>query len=155
MKIMKRFGPRGLVLMMTMSILFCGAATLPAEDDEPGPFERLFRAMRHKAKEPKHKSEHRNRHKQIDETDNAAYEEPNPRGKIRGGNKPPSERNTRSATKAASKKGEDLPYGTPVPGKPGLVTSPYSPNGGYIDIRGFAPGTPVKDPYSGKIFLTP
>ena len=53
-----------------MSILFCGAATLPAEPDEPGPFERLFRAMRHAGKEPKHKSEHRNRHKQIDEGEN-------------------------------------------------------------------------------------
>jgi hypothetical protein len=48
-----------------------------------------------------------------------------------------------------------LAYGKPVPGKTGLVTSPYSPDGGYIDVRGFAPGTPVKDPYSGKIFLTP
>ena len=56
---------------MMMSILFCGAATLPAEPDEPGPFERLFRAMRHAVKEPKHKSEHRNRHKQIDEAENA------------------------------------------------------------------------------------
>src|SRR5439155_16140795 len=46
-------------------------------------------------------------------------------------------------------------YGTPVPGKNGFVTSPFSPNSGYIDVRGFAPGTPVKDPYTGKVFLTP
>jgi hypothetical protein len=49
----------------------------------------------------------------------------------------------------------DMPYGIPVPNKPGFVTSPYSPKSGYVDVRGFASGTEVKDPYSGKIFLTP
>ena len=49
----------------------------------------------------------------------------------------------------------DLPYGIPVPNKPGFVTSPFSPKAGYVDVRGFPSGTEVKDPYSGKIFLTP
>jgi len=49
----------------------------------------------------------------------------------------------------------DLPYGTPVPGKPGFVTSPHSPTAGYVDVRGFPPGSEVKDPYSGKVFLVP
>jgi hypothetical protein len=42
-----------------------------------------------------------------------------------------------------------------VPGKPGYVFSPYDPNGGYVDVNGFTPGSKVKDPYSGKIFLVP
>lgn len=49
----------------------------------------------------------------------------------------------------------DIPYGIPVPNKPGFVTSPYAPKAGYVDVRGFPSGTEVKDPYSGKIFLTP
>lgn len=48
----------------------------------------------------------------------------------------------------------DYPYGVPVPGKPGFVTSPYSPDK-LTDVRGYAPGTEVKDPYTGKIFLVP
>ena len=155
MKIVKRFGVRAFVLIM-MSIFAIGIQTTFAQTDEPGPFERLFRALRHAGKEPKHRSEHRNQHKQTDENTSAPNEESNAHvTNSSGTNKPPTERNTRAATKAASKKGEDLRYGTPVPGKPGLVTSPFSPNSGYIDVRGFAPGTPVKDPYTGKIFLTP
>ena len=49
----------------------------------------------------------------------------------------------------------DMPYGIPVPGRKGLVSSPYLPDGTYVDVSAFAPGTPVKDPYTGKIFLVP
>ncbi len=45
--------------------------------------------------------------------------------------------------------------GTPVPGQSGLVTSPFAPDRGYVDVTGFSPGTEVEDPYTGKIFLTP
>jgi hypothetical protein len=70
---------------------------------------------------------------------------------------PPGEHNIRVA-KAASgtKHGKtNLPYGTPVPGQSGLVTSPFAPDSGYVDVSGFPHGTKVKDPYTGKIFLTP
>ena len=48
----------------------------------------------------------------------------------------------------------DHPYGIPVPGKPHVVESPFSP-GKYVDVEGFPPGTEVKHPYTGKIFLVP
>jgi hypothetical protein len=48
-----------------------------------------------------------------------------------------------------------FPTAVPVPGKPGFVTSPHNPEGGFIDVRGFLSGTEVKDPYSGKMFLVP
>lgn len=64
---------------------------------------------------------------------------------------PPPPSTTSSSTKVA--KG-DYPYGIPVPGKPHVVESPYSP-GKFIDVEGFPPGTEVKDPYTGKIFRVP
>lgn len=49
----------------------------------------------------------------------------------------------------------DIPYAIPVPNKAGFVTSPFAPNQGLVDVRGFRSGTAVKDPYTGKYFLTP
>jgi hypothetical protein len=67
------------------------------------------------------------------------------------GTQPP----VRPASAPPNKTKRDIPYGIPVPNKPGFVTSPYSPKSGYVDVRGFPSGTEVKDPYSGKTFLTP
>jgi TPR repeat protein/serine/threonine protein kinase len=58
------------------------------------------------------------------------------------------------ATKPAATSGR-VEYAIPVQGKPGFVTSPYAPNEGFIDVRGFNPGTEVRDPYTGRPFLVP
>jgi hypothetical protein len=59
-----------------------------------------------------------------------------------------------SVAPVAKAKG-DMPYGIPVPGRKGMVTSPYLPEGNYIDVSDFAPGSAVRDPYTGKIFRVP
>ena len=61
----------------------------------------------------------------------------------------------RASSVPAEKAKGDLPYGIPVPGHKGMVTSPYLPDGNYIDVSAFAPGSAVRDPYTGKIFLVP
>ena len=49
-----------------------------------------------------------------------------------------------------------LPYRIPVPGRKGMVTCPYTPDEGKcVDVTGFASGSIVKDPYTGKFFLVP
>lgn len=50
---------------------------------------------------------------------------------------------------------QQFPTAKPVPGKAGLVYNPYDPNGAYIDVSGYAPGSKVKDPDSQKIFIVP
>jgi hypothetical protein len=57
--------------------------------------------------------------------------------------------------KNATNQSPQFPTARPVPGKPGYVFSPFDPSGGYVDVTGYASGSKVKDPYSGKIFLVP
>lgn len=147
-----------------MAVLTVGMGTISAQHkQEPSSWDKFVRSLRKAFTEPQqHKSTttttHRTKHKQSQDSGNPTVTEtPEPDVQTGTGavSKPPSEKNTRGTSRAATKRGEDLPYGTPVPGKQGFVTSPFSPNSGYIDVRGFVPGTPVKDPYTGKVFLTP
>ena len=51
---------------------------------------------------------------------------------------------------------DTYPYGLPVPGKDGMVYSPYvEESGKYVDVRNIPAGTLVKDPYSDKFFRVP
>ncbi|MEO5753949.1 MAG: hypothetical protein ABIR38_04520 [Chthoniobacterales bacterium] len=62
----------------------------------------------------------------------------------------------RPATGApSSPERRDVPYGVSVPNRPGLVTSPYAPDAGFVDVGAFPSSTEVMDPFTGKIFLTP
>jgi hypothetical protein len=43
-----------------------------------------------------------------------------------------------------------------VPGQPGFVYSPFDPNETrYLDVRGRASGTKIKDPATGRLFIIP
>lgn len=48
----------------------------------------------------------------------------------------------------------NFPHAVPVPNKQGFVASPFATNK-VVDVRGFPSGTEVKDPYTGKVFITP
>lgn len=66
----------------------------------------------------------------------------------------PSVRTASTAPDAKASE-RDTPFGVPVPGKKGFVTSPFSPDENYVDVRAFAPGTEVKDSQTGRIFRVP
>jgi hypothetical protein len=80
----------------------------------------------------------------------------NPNAPPQPENVPPQEAAAAPAPTAVATQAQkgDHPYGIPVPGKPHVVESPFSP-GKYVDVEGFPPGTEVKDPYTQKIFLVP
>jgi hypothetical protein len=60
-----------------------------------------------------------------------------------------------TSTPRPSPAGTEFPTAKPVPGKPGYVFDPFNPNGGYIDVSGYPPGSKVKDPATKKIFIVP
>ena len=75
---------------------------------------------------------------------------------IRDNQEPRSRTSSSSSQRTpTSTSGSKIPYAKPVPGKPGYVYSPFDPNGGYVDVTGYASGSKAKDPYSGKIFIVP
>src|SRR5438445_8393313 len=122
-----------------------------------GPFRDFFRALRsaiahpHETPRPHRSSRSSHKHNETPPTDASNSQTsgspvPAPPGR-------PDVRVAKAASGASQQKPELL-YGTPVPGKPGLVTSPFAPDSGYVDVTGFPPATAVEDPYTGKIFLT-
>lgn len=151
-------------IFVCLSILTLLGGIGPAE---AGPFEGFFSALRKSfarpTPKPRASQSHQSSRKQTNETppsdasdaSNSSNSQTPPRPTPVPA--PPNKNNVRiaKATAAGKKRTTDMPYGIPVPGKQGLVTSPFSPDSGYIDVRNFPPGTEVKDPYTGKIFLTP
>jgi len=148
-------------IIVCLSVFTPLAAT---EVAEAGPFEDFFKSIRNSLARPTPKP----RPSQSHQTSRNHTNEAPPSEAADASNSqtspsptpapaPPNRNNVRVAkATAVSKNGKgDLPYGIPVPGKQGLVTSPFSPDSGYIDVRSFQPGTEVKDPYTGKSFLTP
>jgi hypothetical protein len=139
---------------IVLSLSIFTAVTAP-HVAEGGPFRDFFRAVRSVITHPNEKPRlHRSSRKHNETPPSDA---PNSEISASSVPAPPGGRNVRVAkASSGTKQGDtDLPYGSPVPGKQGLVTSPFAPESGYIDVRSFPPGTEVKDPYSGKIFLTP
>lgn len=66
---------------------------------------------------------------------------------------------TKTATKSSKPQAAstqiELPTAKPVADKPGYVLSPFDPKGRYVDVRGYTPGSKVKDPWTDKIFIVP
>jgi hypothetical protein len=141
---------RTIVVCLSIAMLISSAGVANA-----GPFRNFFRALRGAVAHPNEKPRpHRSSHKHSDTppsdvSDSHTSDTPVPA--------PPGQRNVRwaKAASGANQQKTDLPYGTPVPGKPGLITSPFASDSGYVDVTGFPAGTAVEDPYTGKIFLTP
>lgn len=48
-----------------------------------------------------------------------------------------------------------LPFGKPVQGLPGFVSSPYAKDNQLVNIQGLEPGVIIRCPYSGKVFRVP
>src|SRR5437899_459272 len=134
-------------------ILLVGQVSFGLSVAQAGPFD-FFRRIRDSIAHPRHHQ--RTPTKTQSKGDNGTAVKRNdvrpPELKEPEVTESPEPVTTRTASSVpAQRPRTDLPYGVSLPNKPGFVISPYSPNAGYVDIRGFPSGTEVKDPYTGKV----
>jgi hypothetical protein len=149
---------RPILILLTATALFAAGPTLQAGSVGDF-FKALGNSIAHPgqkkkppAKAPVSKKSTTKSSEQVADYPPAPAPLPTPTPTVAASQPPPVRPASAPPTKSAKR---DIPYGIPIPNKPGFVTSPYSPKAGYVDVRGFPSGTEVKDPYSGKIFLTP
>ena len=134
--------------------LSIGILVNPSDVAKAGPFRDFFRAIRGAVAHPKEKPRpHRKSRRTHKHNESPPSDLSKSKNSVSPSPATPDQPDVRWA-KASEQKAELL-YGIPVPGKPGLVTSPFAPDRGYVDVTGFPPGTSVQDPYTGKIFLAP
>src|SRR5436189_4116929 len=144
---------RAIVVWLSIAILISSADVASA-----GPFRDFFRALRsavahpHETPRPHRTSRSSHKHNETPPSDAS-----NSQTSVSPVPAPPGQRDVRwaKAASGASQQKPELPYGTPVPGKPGLVTSPFAPDTGYVDVTGFPPGTALEHPYTRKMLLSP
>ena len=60
-----------------------------------------------------------------------------------------------ATTPPAKAEAQDIPFGTPITGRPGFVNSPYAAKHQLVDVTGLPVGMEVKCPYTGKLFRVP
>lgn len=88
-------------------------------------------------------------------------EEPRPDTNVARNNANPADSTkttkTTNGESATEPKRDKYLYGIPVPGRDGMVFSPYNRDEkGYIDVRSMKPGALAEDPYApGKLFRVP
>src|SRR2546430_1286145 len=144
---------RTIVVSLSIAMLISSGGVADA-----GPFRDFFRSLRSAVAHPNEKprphrsSRSSNKHNETPPSD--ASNSQTSASSVPAAPGRPDVRWAKAASGTNQQK-TDLLYGTPVPGKPGLVTSPFASDSSYVDVTGFPPGTAVEDPYTGKIFLTP
>jgi hypothetical protein len=124
-------------------------------DMKAGPFRDFFRSLRSAFTQPETKEKPRRHRKTHKHNETPPSDASNSQTLGSPVSSPSDQREIRWAKTAtdAIPQNPDLPYGTTVFGKPGLVTSPFVPDSGYVEVTGFPRGTTVEDPYTGKFSL--